>query len=83
MHVQFIHKALVAEDMDVVRGTLRHKGTGEIFEMVGVDRGNNEIVPLFLVPMRGAQALVEEYEVLRPDEANVNEAPASHGGAIH
>jgi len=82
MHVGFIHKAFTTDGVDIVRGVLKHKTTGELFEMVGVDKGNDEIVPLFLVPMGGAQTMVKEYEVMQPND-NVNQLPAPKGAALH
>lgn len=62
----------VREGMDPVRAMCKHPTTGELYEIIGVDRGNGEVVPLFLVPIGGAQTIVEHYKIVSDDPATVN-----------
>lgn len=62
-----------AEDnLDIVRAMCEDKATGTRYEIIGIDRGNKEVVPLFLVPIGGAQTILDDYNLLKEDASDVN-----------
>jgi hypothetical protein len=59
------------DKLDIVRAMCEDVN-GNKFEMIGVDRGEGEIVPLFLVPIGGAQTLIDDYKLVKGDASEVN-----------
>lgn len=55
-----------------VRAMGKCKHTGRMFEIVGIDRGNGEVVPLFLVPIGGADAIINGFDIVSDDPLTVN-----------
>lgn len=59
------------DSLNIVRGVVKDKN-GVLFEVVGIDRGNGEVVPLFLVPIGGAKTIITEYEIVATTGEEVN-----------
>lgn len=70
MTTTFIHA--VQDGYDPVRALCEDKVTGVKYEIVGIDRGNGDVVPMFLVPIGGAATIIDNYTVLKDDPATVN-----------
>lgn len=76
VHVNAFLTGAAGGGMAVVRGSVKHKASGLMFEVVGMDRSKaqdgSQVVPLFLVPIGGSKTLTQEYEVIAPDDVNPN-----------
>lgn len=75
----FLH-SITQENFNAVRAMCEHPVTGEKYEIVGIDRGNGEVVPLFLIPVGGASTIIDYYKLVADDPAIVN--PFIADGAV-
>lgn len=60
----------------IMRGVVKNKATGQMYECVAIDDGRDGVAPVFLVPIGGSKAIIDNYEVIKEDGANVNPIPA-------